>query len=149
MCDTRIAKQRRSLVTAAAPLNENSCCRSPPRSAIAQTARHPSVDITDTTPAHTAATLRPDRHHTHGLHTTISGWRLYEAYGEQSFVAISMAISSCPGRPMSENYTIVWRTENMLLRAPIYLELHGSAHSRRIYQQKQCELFAPPDDTNG
>ena len=52
--------------------------RSPPRSAIAQTARHPSVDITDTTPAHTAAALRPDRHHTHGLHTTISGWRLYE-----------------------------------------------------------------------
>ena len=47
--------------------------RSPPRSAIAQTARHLSVDITDTMPAHTAAALRPDPHHTHGLHTTISG----------------------------------------------------------------------------
>ena len=74
----------------------------PTRSPIAQTARHPSVDITDTTPGHTAAALRPERHHTHGLHTTISGWRLYEAYGEQSFVAIS----SCPGRPMSENYSL-------------------------------------------
>ena len=81
---------------------KNRCYRSPTRSAIAQMARHPSVDITDTTHAHTAAALRPDRHHTHGLHTTISGWRLYEAYGEQSFVAIS----SCPGRPMSENYSL-------------------------------------------
>ena len=96
---------------AAPPVASNRSCytkrefwssRSPTGSAIAQTARHPSVDITDTTPAHTAAALRPDRHHTHGLHTTISGWRLYEAYGEQSFVAIS----SCPGRPMNENNSL-------------------------------------------
>ena len=76
-----------SLSTAAVTRNENSCCRSPTRSAIAQTARHPSVDITDTTPAHTAATLRPDRHHTHGLHTTISGWRLHEPYTLPFFCA--------------------------------------------------------------
>ena len=77
--------------------------RSPPRSAIAQTARHPSVDITDTTPAHTAAALRPDRHHTHGLHTTISGWRLHEPHTLQSFCMNS----SCPGRSLSANYSLV------------------------------------------
>ena len=65
-------------------------------------ARHPSVDITDTTPAHTAATLRPDRHHTHGLHTTISGWRLHEPYTLQSFCMNS----SCPGRSLSANYSL-------------------------------------------
>ena len=92
-----------SLSTPALTLNENSCCRSPPRSAIAQTARHPSVDITDTTPAHIAAALRPDRHHTRGLNTTISGWRLYEVHTVQPFVSIS----SCPGRPMSANYSLV------------------------------------------
>ena len=57
----------RSLSTPAVTLNENSCYRSPTRSAMAQTARHPSVDITDTTPAHIAAALRPGRHHTRGL----------------------------------------------------------------------------------
>ena len=55
--------------------------RSPTRSAIAQTARRPSVDITDTTPAHTAAASRPDRHHTHGHQVAIVGWHLYEPYG--------------------------------------------------------------------
>ena len=56
---------------------------------MAQMARHPSVHITDTTPAHTAATLRPDRHHTHGHQVAIVGWRLYEPYGRIAFVAIS------------------------------------------------------------
>ena len=92
----------RSLSTPALTLNENSCCRSPTRSAIAQTARHPSVDITDTTPGHTAAALRPDRHHTHGLHTTISGWRLHEPHSLQSFCMNS----SCPGRSLSANYRL-------------------------------------------
>ena len=92
----------RSLSTAAVTRNENRCYRSPTRSAMAQMARHPSVHITDTTPAHTAATLRPDRHHTHGHQVAIVGWQLYEAYTLQPFVAIS----SCPGRPMSENYSL-------------------------------------------
>ena len=79
----------RSLSTPAAARNENRCYRSPTRSAIAQMERYPSVDITDTTPAHTAATLRPDRHHTHGHQVAIVGWRLYEPYGRIAFVAIS------------------------------------------------------------
>ena len=59
---------------------------------MAQTARHPSVHITDTTPAHTAATLRPDRHHTHGHQVAIVGWRLYEPYGEQPFLRPQLAL---------------------------------------------------------
>ena len=72
-----------SIAAAAAARNENRCYRSPTRSAMAQMARHPSVHMTDITPAHTAATLRPDRHHTHGHQVAILGWRLastYEAY---------------------------------------------------------------------
>ena len=101
-CDIAIQIHVGRVSTVARPRNENRCYRSPTRSAMAQMARHPSVHITDTTPAHTAATLRPDRHHTHGHQVAIVGWRLYEAYTLQPFVAIS----SCPGRPMSENYSL-------------------------------------------
>ena len=65
---------------------------------MAQTARHPSVDITDTTPAHTAATLRPDRHHTHGHKVAIVGWRLYEAYRLHSF----LSFTARPGRAVGK-----------------------------------------------
>ena len=91
-----------SVAAAGVTRNENRCYRSPTRSAMAQMARHPSVHMTDITPAHTAATLRPDRHHTHVHQVAILGWRLYEAYRLRSFCSIS----SCPGRPMSENYSL-------------------------------------------
>ena len=96
------AQRRRQNRTVARTRNENRCYRSPTRSAMAQTARHPYVDITDTTPAHIAAALRPDRHHTHGLNTTILGWRLYEVHTLQPFCMNS----SRPGRPMSANYSL-------------------------------------------
>jgi hypothetical protein len=111
--------------------------RSPTRSAIAQTARHPSVDITDTTPAHTAAALRPDRHHTHGHQVTIVGWHLSEPYTLQTFCMNS----SCPGRPMSANYSLVHarRSIHSCLRALNYGELHGKAHSKRSSRKKQTD----------
>ena len=92
----------RLVATVARTRNENRCYRSPTHLAIAQTARHPSVDITDTTPAHIAAALRPDRHHTRGLNTFILGWRLYEVHTLQPFCMNS----SRPGRPMSANYSL-------------------------------------------
>jgi hypothetical protein len=52
---------------------------------------------------HTAAALRPDRHHTHGHQVAIVGWHLYEPYTLQTFCMNS----SCPGRPMSANYSLV------------------------------------------
>ena len=98
--------------------NENSSYRSPTRSAMAQMARHPSVHMTDITPAHTAATLRPDRHHTHGHQVAILGWRLYEAYRLRSFCSIS----SCPGCPLSANCSLVHA-----LHAPPCTKLQGVA----------------------
>ena len=56
------------------------------------------MDITDTTPAHTAATLRPDRHHTHGHQVAILGWRLYEAYRLCSF----LSFTARPGRAVGK-----------------------------------------------
>ena len=87
--------------------------RSPTRSAIAQTARRPSVDITDTTPAHTAAASRPDRHHTHGHQVAIVGWHLYEPYGR-----IAFARSTRPTAHRQAS-TLNSRTAGMLLRAAI------------------------------
>ena len=75
-----------------------SSSRSPTRSAMAQMARHPSVHMTDITPAHTAATLRPDRHHTHGHQVAILGWRLYEAYRLRSF----LSFTARPGRAVGK-----------------------------------------------
>ena len=65
---------------------------------MAQMARHPSVHMTDITPAHTAATLRPDRHHTHGHQVAILGWRLYEAYRLRSF----LSFTARPGRAVGK-----------------------------------------------
>ena len=87
--------------------------RSPTRSAIAQTARRPSVDITDTTPAHTAAASRPDRHHTHGHQVAIVGWHLYKPYGR-----IAFARSTRPTAHRQAS-TLNSRTAGMLLRAAI------------------------------
>ena len=87
-----------SVSTPAATRNENRCYRSPTRSAMAQMARHPSVHMTDITPAHTAATLRPDRHHTHGHQVAILGWRLYEAYRLRSF----LSFTARPGRAVGK-----------------------------------------------
>ena len=55
------------------------------RSVSAKAAPVPSLDITDTTPAHSAATLRADRHHTHQQQVVIVK-RLPEAYFRGSFL---------------------------------------------------------------
>ena len=55
------------------------------RSVSAKAAPVPSVDITDTTPTHSAATLRADRHHTHQQQVAIMK-RLPEAYSPWIFL---------------------------------------------------------------
>ena len=104
---------------------------------MAQTARHPSVDITDTTPAHTAATLRPDRHHTHGHQVAIVGWRLYEAYGRIAFVAISS--------PTAHNQAEISQlcTLHMCLRAQFQSHAAGkpTAGGVRDKSKRSCLRF--------
>ena len=111
------------------------------------TARHPSVDITDTTPAHTAAALRPDRHHTHGHQVAIVGWHLYEPYGEQSFCTLTarhgLALEDLRCWAHTHN---LWRCGTV---RPSAQSSVGMARTSCGRAKSNVELFAPPDDTNG
>ena len=110
---------------------------------MAQTARHPSVDITDITPAHTAATLRPDRHHTHGHKVAILGWRLYEPYSRIAFARSTRPTAHRQASKLNS------RTAGMLLRAAIEWCSLGMASKSCGARKKQTELFALPDVSNG